>query len=128
MTARNPVFPPTRIDVLDRPRTLLFTNASKIAFEDATGLSSLDPGAVFNEKWSNKTLRALLWAGLRHDDPKLTLEDAGDLLDAYADKLPEIVKAIGEAWTASYPKSRKAEPTQEDLPAPDPIIPDQPKV
>lgn len=30
-----------------------------------------------------QVMRALLWAGLRHEDPKLTLRQAGELMDAW---------------------------------------------
>lgn len=63
---------------LDRPRPLLLTFRGMKAFEDATGGSLLVPGA-----WSETTsreLRALLWACLLHDEPTMTLEQAGAMV------------------------------------------------
>lgn len=104
---KHPIFPLTPLE-LDRPRHLLFNNAAKIAFEEATGLSALDPVALFGKKWSQRTLNGLLWAGLRHEDPELTLEQVGELLDEHRDRLREIVKAISDAWVASLPAKKEA--------------------
>lgn len=83
--------------VLDKERQLrLDINALADADEVA--------GKAVNEFLSGErvglsALRALLWAGLKGDDPRLTLTQAGALIDT--DRLPELISAIREAIVAS---------------------------
>lgn len=53
-------------------------------------------------------LAALLWAGLQHEDPTLTLEQVQDLMDL--DKVGAITQAVFAAWntaTAPVPGSQR---------------------
>lgn len=78
--------------VLDRPRRLRFGFNADSAFEEATGqtLSGImfRAGQAENKESGSactvigfRLLRAMVWAGLRHEDPTLTIEAVGDLLD-----------------------------------------------
>jgi len=53
--------------------------------------------------------RAMLWASLLKAQPKMTLEDAGDLLSSPLD-CNLALTAIADAWTASMPKPETVDP------------------
>ena len=46
-------------------------------------------------------LRGLLYAALKPEQPAITLKEAGDLIRI--DRLPDIYRAISEAWAVSLP-------------------------
>jgi hypothetical protein len=81
-------------------------NALALA-ERATGLNmfrGLDLQAL-----NALQLRAMLWASLLKAQPKMTLEDAGDLLSSPLD-CNLALTAIADAWTASMPKPETVDP------------------
>lgn len=66
---------------LDQPRKLKFTTNALAELEDALNM----PLTQLGENMAGiKTIRALVWAGLLHESPNLTIDQAGNLLD-YAD-------------------------------------------
>ena len=78
---------------LDRERTLrIDANALADAEEKLAGpvLERIGRGRL-----GIREIRALLWAGLRHEDPELTLEGAGEFITA--ESLPRISKALNGA-------------------------------
>ena len=68
--------------VLDKSRELRFGTNALITVEELLGISisKLDINTV-----GLKTLRILLYAGLKHEDESLTLEETGCLIDAVPD-------------------------------------------
>jgi hypothetical protein len=80
---------------------LRITTNGQVRYEDATGESyfrgverlSRDPSSV-------KRIRALAFAGLTHV-PGMTLEKAGDLIDAVG--VVKMAKLVGEAIAAASP-------------------------
>jgi hypothetical protein len=97
---------------LDKPRNLVYDNEAQIAIEDELGESTFD-----QKLWqsiSAKKARVILWAGLLHDDPSLTLDDVKKLLRGR--NMAPIMKKILVAWGWSQP-----EPEDEpNPPNPDP--------
>ena len=113
---------------LDRKRTLRFTTDSLAALDGPLGVDwktflfriadasqalqekideggeldiseAMDAGAVL----STKDLAALLWAGLRHEDPELTVADAANLIDfAPGDGLIQQESFVGGAVVQSF--------------------------
>ena len=93
---------------LDRPRKLRFDMDAMSEFENLEGLSILEWMANFNDKGGMglkvKQLRALLWAGLLHEDATLTPKRTGELVeenvpgDGFIAKmnvfLPRLIEAI----------------------------------
>ena len=78
---------------LDKERTLRLDFNALVAFEEAadTKLSSL------GQDMSAKQIRALVWAGLLHEDPDVTLEQVGSQLhlgniEYISQKLEEVMK------------------------------------
>lgn len=47
-----------------------------------------------------RELRALVWAGLLHEEPKLTLKAAGSMIEL--DRIEEITKAVTEALERAF--------------------------
>lgn len=71
----NSIRGPVRI-TLDRERTLLLDGNAMVEVEDILG-EEFDLAKIF--EGGAKKLRALLYVGLKKDDPELTLEKAGEL-------------------------------------------------
>lgn len=76
---------------LDRVRTLKFTLNSLEIIEDLTG-QSLDK---IGQSMNMKTLKALLYAGLVHEDKELTAERIGDMIEV--GDLERVSQALSEA-------------------------------
>lgn len=76
---------------LDRDRRLTYDLNAICAFEEVTGQSVIS--ALRNLSMTN--IRALLWAGLRADDPEITLEQTGALI-GFTD-LTEVTAALKQA-------------------------------
>ena len=87
---------------LDKKRTLTFTLNAMVKFEEARGKP------IFKQDGSAADIRALLWSGLLKDDPKLTLEQAGSLVDE--SNMAYVSDKIAEAWGRSLPKKDGGDP------------------
>ncbi len=90
---------------LDKPRHLRFTIQDCIDMESVLGLSL---GEVVHRlrTVSMTATRAALWAGLKHEDPELTLVSVGDILEAYCasgGKMMTVTKAFDDALSNSTP-------------------------
>jgi hypothetical protein len=102
-----PTIKTVKID-LDRERALRFDFNALSLFEETTGLNSLDASI-----WSSlnaKSLRAMLWAALKHDDPSLTQEQVGAML--HSGNIGYITERITEAYKASTPDQPEGEETK----------------
>lgn len=76
----------THIILLDRERHLRYDCNAMADLETIYNLSihqilSIDAGIIFT--------RAALWAGLKHEDPKLSLKQTGELIDQWMERNPE---------------------------------------
>lgn len=95
---------------LDKKRRLKFDLNALSELEDALGkpVTQLNDGTV-----GMRELRAMVWAGLLHEDPDLTLRDTGELIDL--ERIEEITEKVTEALTAAFPqgggKNGKGGPT-----------------
>lgn len=90
-------------------KVLRFNMNALAALEDATGASLLD---MKPSKFGFKQQRAFVWAALLHEEPKLTLEQAGDLLDEVMDsptEYNEVLEATLRAFAMAFPESKKSE-------------------
>ncbi len=65
---------------LDKPRKLRFNHNAMADIEEATGVGLQK---FITRQQSFAFLRRVLWATSRWEDPLMTLEAAGDLMDAY---------------------------------------------
>jgi hypothetical protein len=75
---------------LDKPRKLKFDLNAMAAYEDSTGKSAFTIG----EDISAKSIRALLWASLIHEDSELTIEDVGSMI--HTGNMQEITQKINK--------------------------------
>jgi hypothetical protein len=93
---------------LDRPRRLRFDVNALAELEMALGGQSFSE--VLSGEMGLATIRALLWAGLRHEDRGITLERAGLLMQKAIEggtPLTDILAKVSEAVTACgiFPKA-----------------------
>lgn len=89
---------------LDRDRTLVLSFNALCRAEEVTGCNFLMGEVTFS---SIRVMRALVWSGLLYEDPTLTLEEVGDMIEtAGAD---EVSKAIINAYAKAMPDATGAE-------------------
>jgi hypothetical protein len=83
---------------LDKLRTLRYGMNALIKIEELTekSITQLDLKNI-----SIKDLRAMVYAGLFHEDDNLTPEKVGDLIDGYSE-LSLIAEKLGEAMTLAF--------------------------
>jgi len=100
--------------ILDRPRRLKYGFNAMCEFEGKMGKGIAE---ALNEKNIGfQSARALLWAGLIWESPELTLEQAGDLIDAVpesaaeattSDHLQYVMDRVMVAQAADQGKAKK---------------------
>lgn len=90
---------------LDKPRNLRFDLNAMSAYEEATGSSAFAIGDNINAK----SIRALLWASLIHEDEDLTLEDVGAMI--HTGNMSEITSKINQLVQTSTKTEEQAENT-----------------
>lgn len=110
---------------LDRPRRLRF-DANALA--DLEGVMGMGLGRMMaDDQMGIRTLRAMLWAGLKWEDRGLTLERAGRLIMQYVEQggsLPVLgVKMkdamIAAGWMKAAPLTEEEEAEAAEEPAPE---------
>lgn len=90
---------------LDKQRKLKYTFNAFCELEDVLGRPLSEISEIM-DGFKLKDLRAMLWAGLLHESPDLTLEEAGELMDK-ASSLEEVAEAVVKAMEKSVVKSRE---------------------
>jgi hypothetical protein len=82
----------THVDItLDKPRRLRFDINALIDIENVSGGKSIQQ--VLGNMGIG-TIRLLMWAGLKHDDRRLTQEKTGELLQEHLDAGGDIVSLV----------------------------------
>lgn len=92
-----PGAPGGRIVLGGKERTLRFDFNALAELERETGINALD-GSV----WTNPSVtitRALLWAGMLHEEPELTIREVGSWLRL--DNVEEVIGLIATAYQAA---------------------------
>lgn len=89
---------------LDKVRTMKYPVYSLVRLQEEQGvrISDLQDG---DKAQDMRVILSLIWAGLIHEDPDLTVEHVGNNMDI-AD-LPEIAKSMGEIFESMNAKSGK---------------------
>ena len=99
-------------------RTIKFTLNALAELEDRYG--SVDEAFKQLDNNSIKAVRCILWAGLIHEDPELTEQQVGNLIDIQY--MQELMTSLGDAFDADMPKTEKlpenTEPKLEDAQGP----------
>ena len=105
---------------LDRPRLLLYRVSDGMALERALG------GESFEEALNRRgfaRMVAFIWAGLRHEDPRLTVDQTSKILDRAVVKgydYAEIWNKISEALVES---GLLRKPDEGEVPGTDVVAP-----
>jgi len=95
--------PRVKIQVaLDKPRTLIISFNALCKAEEVTGQSFLVGDPAFS---SMRVMRAMVWAGLLHEDPLLTIEQVGDMIEEAGAEV--ILGQIMLAYQAALPDPAK---------------------
>lgn len=89
--------------MLDKERSLVYDLNAFAALEEEQGSVEVALDAL--KKGSVKALRAVLWAGLVHEDEALTVKDVGRLV-TLAD-LQCVTEAVNEAISQALPQAPK---------------------
>lgn len=86
---------------IDKKRHLKFDLNAFAELEELYG----DINTAFEaiQKGSIKAIRAMLWAGLVHEDRSLTLEQVGSMIDM--SNINEVVSAISKAISEALPQA-----------------------
>jgi len=116
--------------MLDRERMLRYDMNAYSEFETAAGETLFKffgkyqgvPGHLLIQTIGVKNVRLLLWAGLIHEDPGLSIAKVGDLMDlapgdGFGEKFNYIVEKFGEAYLASCGSEakKKAQQLREEM-------------
>lgn len=95
---------PVKITLKDGvERTICFTLNAMAELEDKYG--SVDEAFKQLDNNSVKALRFILWAGLMHEDPDLTEQQVGNLIDIQY--MQELMSSLGEAFDNDMPDAEK---------------------
>ena len=84
-------------------RTIKFTLNALAELEDRYG--SVDEAFKQLDNNSIKAVRCILWAGLIHEDPELTEQQVGNLIDIQY--MQELMASLGDAFDADMPEAEK---------------------
>jgi len=95
---------PSILITLDKPRNIRLNTNALVKVEEVLGRPISDFGASFGIK----EIRAMLWAGLLHEDKSLSLDTAGDLIDEAG--FEYVAEKVGEAINIAMGKTEEPDP------------------
>jgi hypothetical protein len=97
-------------DAAGRRWTLVYSVNALCRVEDALGEGAMAIAAMMADPAKVRVgpMRTMFWAGLADHHPELTLEGAGELMDAIG--LPTAMEYVAKALTAAFPKQDGAGP------------------
>jgi hypothetical protein len=78
---------------LDKTRNLRYTMNALAEIEDSLGVPLAEMG---NIQMTMKNVRVILWAGLIHEEPELTQEQVGEMVDL--GNMQEVQEKVAEAF------------------------------
>ena len=84
-------------------RTIKFTLNAMAELEDRYG--SVEEAFKQLDNNSIKAVRCILWAGLIHEDPDLTEQQVGNLIDIQY--MQELMASLGDAFDADMPEAEE---------------------
>ncbi|SHE66174.1 hypothetical protein SAMN05444392_102272 [Seinonella peptonophila] len=87
---------------LDKQRKFKYTFNALVELEDILGKGF----GQMEGNFKMKDLRSIVWAGLIHESPDLTVEEAGDLIDQ-AESIEAVAKAATEAIEMTVGNKKK---------------------
>ena len=86
---------------LDKERHLKFDLNAFAELEDIYG--DINNAFEAMQKGSIKAIRAMLWAGLVHEDKTLTIEQVGSMIDM--SNINDVISAISKAISEALPQT-----------------------
>jgi hypothetical protein len=95
------------IELGGKRRALRYDLNALVALEEELKISIQDLGSLLGGSVRLKDLRAILWAGLIHEDAALTPKSVGALISG-PQEMAEIGKAIKAAIEAAFPPADPA--------------------
>jgi hypothetical protein len=98
------LFPGVQI-ALDKPRTVKFDFNANVKLEKETGVNTLMENPIDKDHMNGAMLRAMLWAGLLHEDKVLTIEQVGAMITSRNSNA--VLVAVIDAWTETLPEARE---------------------
>ena len=90
------------IELGGKTRHLRFDFNAMVALEEELKISIMEIGTILSGAVKLKDIRAILWAGLIHEDPALTPRDVGALIGGVND-LAMLGEKIRDAFEAAFP-------------------------
>ena len=85
-------------DIETKPRYLRFDFNALADFEQINGMGL---GQLLTMKAVFGTARAMLWAGCKSDDPRITLQKSGDLIGEYIQAGGTVDEVLGKCFEAA---------------------------
>jgi hypothetical protein len=98
------------IELGGKTRNLKYGFNALVDLEETLNIPVEDLLNIFSGKVKLGDLRAVLWAGLKHEEPGLTVEQVGDMLDVAfnsGENFQKIGEAVAQSITASFPVAPK---------------------
>lgn len=105
-----------------RKRSLRYNINALADFEQETGMGF---GQLMSTRAIFATARALLWAGLKHEDRTLTVDKVGDLLGQYVQAGGAIDVALSSAFEAAKEQGAFGDQSKNTEASSDPNAPAQ---
>lgn len=96
-----------------KSRTLRFSTNAFCDLEDHTGVGMAEIVEQLKSKPKLTFIRACYWAGLRGHDPEITLQSAGEVVDALG--IAEAATLLGQAVSAAFPAPKAKEGDENPL-------------
>lgn len=92
---------------------LSYTINAQCNFEDASGLNFSDVAQIFADALKGcvavKVLRVLFWAGLTEFHDKITIKQAGEIMEREDVGVGEVLRLVSEAVQKAYPAPKGGE-------------------
>ena len=95
-----------------KKRTLLFEFEAFLGLEQEFGITIEKMQEDLLAGGALRNMRALLWAGLLHEDESLTLKDVGKLIEIK--NFEAISDALAKAFTEAFPAAEESESKQKN--------------
>lgn len=90
------------VELGGKTRNLKFGYNALCALEGALGIPISDIGKKLVGSVDLRTVRGLVWAGLIHESPEMTLDEVGNMLNDDLARLGEVSTKVGDAFAAAF--------------------------
>lgn len=100
----------------DKPKELRYGSNAIRQVEEQSKMGSIVK-MLSEDNVGYNSIMWLLWGGLKHDNRKLTMDDVGELMDAYLEDRPlsDLIEEVLEALNACNVFGKPKPPDEDDL-------------